>query len=69
MSARFVWGRGKRIEATSKTITKRASRSSLEALGAGDGIRTRDPLLGKQLLYHELNARELLEQQVVEWRP
>jgi hypothetical protein len=35
-----------------EVLPKRASKSSLEALGAGDGIRTRDPLLGKQLRYH-----------------
>src|SRR5579859_3540490 len=44
----FVWYHSNCFE----VFPKRASRPGLEALGAGDGIRTRDPLLGKQLRYH-----------------
>ena len=44
----FVWYHSNCFE----VFPKRASRPGLEALGAGDGLRTRDPLLGKQLRYH-----------------
>ena len=48
ISAILVWYHSNCFEAFPKT----ASRCDLEAVGAGDGIRTRDPLLGKQLRYH-----------------